>query len=159
MRFAPFIRFIDDVLKASFLDEANSGLKSNEVAEPRHVDPVAIRIANLRSTGGDDDALGTEAVEYAQNGTLECGAPDDAVVNHNEVVLTSLDGAVSDIVDVRNKIIPTCIFRNKRPQFRVFDGNFFNARSLVENSLHFSRIGIRSHANNPSDFGLILIVL
>ena len=50
--------------------------------------------------------LGPSRSRMRRDGTLECRAPDDAVVNHNEVVLTSLDGAVGNVVDVRHQDHP-----------------------------------------------------
>ena len=60
-----------------------------------------------------------QTVEYAQNALLEGCAAHDRVVNHDEVVDIRLNTTVSDVVDMRRKVIARVALGDERAQLDV----------------------------------------
>ena len=102
--FARLVRF-EARAHAALLEERNGSLEGDEVAHLSHVNSVAVGVADLGSARGDDDALGAEAVENAKDAFLQCRATHNAVVNHHEVVDTTFNGAVGNVVDMGHEIV------------------------------------------------------
>ena len=136
------------MLHAAFFDEADGRLEGDKIPQTRHVNAIAIGVTDLRCAGCDHNAFGVEAIEDAEDGSLERGAADDAVVDDHQVVLAGVDGAVGDVVDVGYEVVAVGIFGDEGPQLRVFYGDLLDACAFVQDALHLIRVGVGAQADD-----------
>ena len=90
---------------APFAQQRDGSFERDEFADFCHIDPVAIRIADLGGGTGDDDAARVGPSEDFKNRLFQGGAADDGVIEAHEDVFGT-DLAVGDVVDVTGECGP-----------------------------------------------------
>ena len=113
------------------LDQGDCGLEGDEVAQFRHVDSIAVRIPDLRSSGSDDDFPGIGASQDAQDGPFQRGTADDGVVNGDEDVFRPY-GSVRKVVYVGDELGAAFFLRDKGTHLDVLVRDFFTARPAFQ---------------------------
>ena len=111
--------------------EGDGGVECDELAELGHVDAIAIRIADLRGGGADDDLRRLGAGEDFQDGFLEGRAADDGVVEDDEVV-AGFHGTVGDVVDVGDELVAAFLLGDEGAHLDVLVGDFLAARPIPQ---------------------------
>ena len=91
---------VDERLPSAFAQQFDGGPEGDEVAQSRHVDSVAVRIADLRGRRADDDLARLEPVEYPDDALPQRRAPHDRIVEDHQIVFPGTYRAVGDVVDV-----------------------------------------------------------
>lgn len=115
-------------------EQFNRGLEGDELTQLRHVDTVAVGVADLGSSGGDDDAVGLEAGKDVDNRFAEGSSPDDGVVDADQIV-AFLDGPVGDVVNMGDQVGAVFLLTDECAQFDVLVGHFLRAGPVAKNHL------------------------
>ena len=100
-----FIYIVDKGVQATLFEQRDGGPEHAELFQSGHVDAVIVGVADLGRAAYNDDSAGVQAIEYAEDATLEGGAAHDAVVDHHKVVFAGADAFVGDVVDMRGEVV------------------------------------------------------
>ena len=119
-------------MHAVLLEQFYRCAECDEVAQPRHVDAVAVRIADRGRRRADDDLFGSEPVEDADDAAAQRGAPHDRIVEYHEVVRIRADGAVGDVVYMGHQVVAFVVLRDKRAHFDILDRDLFDAGFVMK---------------------------
>ena len=76
-------RFITAPVSVQFL----RCTETDEASNSCHIDPVAIRVTDLRGRGNNDDLLWTQSAEDLQDALPQGRSADDAVVKNHQIIL------------------------------------------------------------------------
>ena len=146
---------VNDVLHVPVFQQGNGGAEHAELLQAGHVDTVVIGIAYLRRTAHDDHFLGVQTVEYAQDAFLQCGSPDDAVVDDDEIVLPGVDASVGDVVDMTGKVVTAVALGDERAQLDVFPCRLLRAHVSIHYALQFLVRGRMAESFNLLDLPFV----
>ena len=108
---------------AFVVEKLDHGLEGDEVPQLRHVDSVAIGVADLRGGGGDEDARGFQAGEHLDDGSLQSRSADDGVVQTDEC-FPFPDRTVADVVHMGDHFPPALFLADECPQLDVLVCDF-----------------------------------
>ena len=103
--------------------EIDERLEGHQFAQRRHVDAVAVRIADRRCRRGDDDPLRTQSVQHRQDRVLHRVAANDRVVQNDERIRPRPHEPVRDVVDVLVELPPRRRIGDERAELGVLDSD------------------------------------
>ena len=146
----------DPVVHPATLEQVDRRLEDNEFAELGHVDAIAVGIADLRSSRGDDDLLRIQPREDLDDRVLQGGSADDRIVDHDEI-LAFADLPVGDIVDVRDHLVASLFLGDKGAQLDVLVRDLFATRPALEDELVKSGLVEFARSGGSEDFILHLV--
>ncbi len=155
---AGFVRVLQHTLHATLLEQGHGRLECDEVSHARHVDAVAVGVADLGRARRHNDSLGLKTVQDAKDALLQSGAAHDAVVDHHQVVDAGSHGAVGDVVHVGHQVVSRAVFGDEGAQFRVLDGNFIDARALIQDGLDFLVVRVCTEAFDAGNFARVKVL-
>ena len=135
--FCLLVGFLNYGLHIFLLKQCNCRLERNKFTHSRHINAVAVGVADLRRRRHNHNLFRVQAVEHTDNALFERGSANNAVVNHHKIVLVRHNTAVSYIVHVRRQIVAGVAFRNERAQFYVFYRHFLKPNATGENAVQF----------------------
>ena len=127
---AILIHVAQQIAFPALLAKRDRRLKREEFPELAHVDPVAVRIADLRRGGADDDFFRIRTGKDFENRFSQRGAAHDGVVDDDDV-FAFLHDAVGNVVDVRGEFRSVFFLRNERAQLDVLVRELFSARPVA----------------------------
>ena len=62
---------------------------------------------------------------------LRVVAPDDAVIDDDQLVFVALNSSVSDVVSMSDQVVSSAVISNECSQFGVFQGHLVHARAAL----------------------------
>src|SRR5690554_2872250 len=131
------INFLHDMAHIMFVEERNCSFKSHKFAHTGHIDPIAIRISDLRSRRYYNDFFGIEPIQNSQDTLFECGTAHDGVIHSDNGVFVVPNYAVRSIINMLYHILPIRILGDKSTQFGIFDIEFLETWSDAQHFIQF----------------------
>ena len=131
-------RLMEQVVRA-VAKKVHERTERDEFAQRRHVDAVAVGVANRRRGRGDHDSLRPKPVEHRENRVLHRVAAHDRIVEHDERIVL-LDEPVGHVVDMLVELAPCRRVGDKGAELRVLHRHLSKARYVLDRIYKIYRI-------------------
>ena len=159
LRDALVVNIPDDVHFVTVATERNRRLEGNKLAQMAHIDAIIIRITDLRRTTYDDNFLGVQTVEDADDALAQRSAAHNGIVDNYKIVLVGAQTAVGDVIYVRREVVARIVFGDESAEFDVLDGNFFAADITVANLRQLLPRRLAVKGENLVNLHLVVVLL
>ena len=133
---ALFINLIQQSGITSFLCQFDGCLEGDEITHLAHVYAIAIGIADLRCGGYDDDLLWFKAIKDGDDAALQCGTPNDGIVNEYDGIHMAFHLSVGHVIHVAHHVASVIVVGNEGAQFHILDGEFLHPGAHAQDAFH-----------------------